>query len=109
MKLPYLERIYVSIDKLNDYLLSNTHPIGKWKARFFNSLGFDKSNVELLKKALISIAQSSEISESITTAYGVKYIIDGAIHTPKKVIKLRTVWVIEKEEKIPKFVTAYPI
>ena len=109
MKLPYLERIYVSIEKLNDYLLSDTHPIGKWKARFFKSLGFDKSNIEMLEKTLISIAQSNEISESIKTTYGVKYIIDGTVHTPKKVIKLRTVWVIEKEEKIPKFVTAYPI
>ena len=40
MKLPFAERAVVDPDKLRDYLLSSTHPVGRFKAVFFALLGW---------------------------------------------------------------------
>ena len=37
MKLPKAERVVVDITRLRDYCLSETHSVGKHKARVFNS------------------------------------------------------------------------
>jgi hypothetical protein len=44
--LPHREKAYVETRKLRDYLLSETHLVGKWKARFFRGMGFDQRNLE---------------------------------------------------------------
>jgi hypothetical protein len=39
------EYAYVPEAKLIEYLLSETHPVGRWKARFFSVADFGKTNV----------------------------------------------------------------
>jgi isocitrate dehydrogenase kinase/phosphatase len=110
MKLPNYKNAIVPIEKLNDYLLSVNHSVGSSKARFFRSIGFNEGNIETFRKALIDIARTNQIIKMQTTAYGIKYIIDGVITLPSgEEIFLRTVWIIEKEQKTPRFVTAYPL
>lgn len=60
MKLPNRENAYIPSSKLSDYLLSKTHPIEKWKGRLFRAHGFNETNVDLLEKSLISIANYEE-------------------------------------------------
>lgn len=89
--------------------MSQTHVVGKSKARLFRQLGFDDTNLELFEKALISIAADNEIVEQIATPHGKKYVIDGPLLTPTgRAINVRTVWIIETDEDIPRFVTAHP-
>jgi hypothetical protein len=110
MKLTNKEKAYVAISKFLEYLLSETHPIGKTKSKYLRSAGFNETNVSLLKQGLMNIAQSEDIIEVISSQHGVKYIIDGSIKTPAgNFIKMRTVWIIDKEQKSPRFVTAYPL
>lgn len=110
MKLPNSENAYIPASKLLDYLLSQTHPIGKTKAQYLRAVGFDKSNADLLRQGLMNLARTEEIKESITSPHGVKYIIDGAIQTPAGVyINMRTIWIIDNDQTYPRFVTAYPI
>ena len=45
MKLPNRENAYIPPRKLTEYLLSETHSIGKSKAKFFRAIGFDEENV----------------------------------------------------------------
>ena len=40
MLLPNADRAEIDPAKLRDYLLSFTHPVGRFKARFFNALGY---------------------------------------------------------------------
>jgi hypothetical protein len=41
--------------------------------------------------------------------HGKKYIVDGAIESPGgKTPMVRTVWIIDKGENIPRLVTVYP-
>jgi len=38
--IPNADRATIDATKLRDYLLSATHPIGRFKARFLTALGF---------------------------------------------------------------------
>lgn len=110
MKLPNGSKAIISRDKLTDYVLSETHATGKFKAKFFRKLGFNETNIRLFEKALRKIAKSQEVIDIISSEYGTKYIIDGEIDTPgKKVVKVKTIWIIEKGQINPRFVTVYPV
>jgi hypothetical protein len=110
MELPNKSRAYVSISKITDYLLSETHNVGKSKARFFRSFGFDETTVNQFEQGLIRIAQTESIAETTETIYGKKYVIDGELETPSgDIIHLRTVWIIETGDDIPRLITAHPL
>lgn len=102
--------IVVSEEKLVDYLLSLTHPVGRSKARFFRGLGFNEENVRLLEQSLRDIVGVAEESKAIVTAHGTKMVIDGEVKTPQgKHVKIRTVWIDDKGDRVLRFVTAYPL
>lgn len=110
MKLPNRDKAFIPRNKLVDYLLSETHPHGKSKARFFLKIGFSQSNVRALSKALKNIAKESEVNNIISSTHGEKYIVDGNIESPMgKEIKIRSIWIVDKGQKRPRFVTAYPV
>lgn len=109
MKLPNSKNAYVPNEKLIDYLLSETHIDGRTKAKFFRSIGFNEGNISKLEMVLLKVATQpvKNISESI---HGIKYIIEGEIQSPTgKVAKLRTVWILEPDKKVSRFITAYPV
>ena len=109
MKLPNGENAEIPLSKLVDYLLSLTHPVGKWKARVFQKYGFHAGNVDLLRNGLLAIAKSEDIEERIRSQHGIKYIIDGTLRGPlKAAIDVRTIWIVETGKDVPRFVTAYP-
>ena len=110
MKLPNRENAYIPSPKLHDYLLSKTHSVGRWKARFFRSLGFDETNVDVLEQRLIAIAHSENVEDVIPSAHGTKYVIDGSLQTlVSSFVQVRTVWIIDAGQNRPRFVTAYPV
>jgi len=110
LQLPNKEKAYVPRHKIMNYLLSETHAIGKSKARFLRSLGFDENTAGELEQGLLGIAQTGEVKESIVSPHGTKYVIDGFLETPRGVsVRIRTIWIIEVEHQTPRFVTAYPI
>jgi hypothetical protein len=109
-QIPNREKAYVSARKLREYLLSETHAIGKAKARFFRALGFNENNLGLLELELIAIARRKSVKETVRTPFGIKYIVDGVMSTPVGTsAKVRTIWIVESNDKRPRFVTAYPV
>lgn len=110
MKLPNSKNAIISREKLTKYLLSETHPVGGAKARFFRKLGFNESNAEKLEKALLKIARAAHVKEERKFTYGINYSIDGIINTPSgKRVRITTVWFAETSNSSPRFVTAYPV
>jgi hypothetical protein len=110
MKLPNREHAYIPPSKLQGYLLSETHPIGKAKAGFFHAVGFTKSSADQLERALRIIAYSKDVREVIESPYGTKYILEGEVETPTgRIVQVRTVWIIDAGQDHPRFVTAYPL
>lgn len=110
MKLPNRDKAIVHRNKLLSYLLSETHPVGSTKARFFHNLGFNKTNVDQLERALLNITRTNDIKSERKFVYGTNYVIDGIIDTPsgKKVV-ITSVWFIKTARSRPRFVTAYPV
>lgn len=110
MKLPNSDSAYIASRKLKEYLLSESYPIGRSKAKFSRSPGFDEKNFNLLERGLTTIVRSQEIKEIESSPHGTKYIIEGFIGTPSgNQVQIRTVWIIETGEARPRFVTAYPL
>jgi hypothetical protein len=110
MELPNKLRAYVSISKITDYLLSETHAVGKSKAKFFRSFGFNEANVSQFEQGLVDIARTEMVVETTETVYGKKYVVDGQLKTPSgDMIHLRTVWIIETGDDVPRLVTAHPL
>ena len=110
MKLLNSKNAVIPKEKLIKYVLSETHPIGKFKAKLFRSLGFNETNLHLFEKELQSLAKLQDVKDIVKSQYGTKYIIEGQIRTPNRtVLKIQTVWIIEKNQNIPRFVTVYPV
>ena len=109
MKLPNNESAYVQQPKIVSYLLSEAHSVGKSKAKFFRSLGFDEFNTELLIQGLLNIARSYDVTETLKTIHGTKYVIVGDLHTPSdRTVTILTVWIVDAGTGAPRFITARP-
>jgi hypothetical protein len=109
MELPNGDEASVPDRKLREYLLSETHPVGKAKARFWRSNGFDDHNLEALREALIAIARSGEMVAALPSPHGVKYVVEGMLYTPlDSSVRVQTVWIVESGQVIPRLVPAYP-
>jgi hypothetical protein len=52
LKLPSIESAVVDPKKIRDYLLSTSHPLGRFKASFFLALGYTTSSWDLLANDL---------------------------------------------------------
>ena len=110
MKLPNYERAVVTRAKVADYLLSETHRDGRHKAVFFKRFGFAVEEWERLVQALQEHAAEHEVTRVEASRYGQRYIIERTIHSPGGRNPLtRTVWFVETDEDMPRFVTAYPL
>jgi hypothetical protein len=110
MKLPNAEKAIVAEAKLIQYLLNETHPTGKDKAAFFVRFGFSAAKWEILKQALLSHAAANEVTSSLTTPEGIHYAVDGPLLSPDgRNPLLKSVWTIDTDSDIPRFVTAYPL
>jgi hypothetical protein len=98
----------IAPEKLRDYLLPPIHPIGRYKALFFRTLGYDQTSCQQLETDLRSLA--SLPAESLeSTEHGTKYAIIGRLAGLNgRVAEIVTVWIILAGEDAPRFVTAYP-
>lgn len=110
MKLPNAEKALTTRKKVLDYLLAEGHPHGRHKAAFFTRFGFDAARWEELAEVLREHAILNEVAKAETTPFGVRYTIEGQMNTPDHRQPLvRSVWFVEKGEKLPRLVTAYPV
>jgi hypothetical protein len=110
MKLPFASEAEVPKAKIVLYLLNLNHSRGKGKARFFLAHGFNSEKWETFVTALRRHAVENDIARQINSRLGLTFVIEGPMITPnEKVALVRSVWFIETGEKIPRFVTAYPL
>ncbi len=109
MKLPNAEAAIIDADKLRDYLLSPAHPVGRFKAAFFRSLGYSREDWTQFENDLREYHLTEDFSDILESRYGVKYVIRANLKGPSgETVELVSVWIILKEEDAPRFVTAYP-
>ena len=108
MKLPNSNRAEIPPEKLRDYLLSPSHPVGRFKSRFFRSLGYTPENWESLAEALLRVAETGD-AEEVPSPFGRKFAVLGEIpNEDGEPAPILTVWIISPGDENPRFVTAYP-
>ncbi len=109
MKLANPDLLIVEQEKITDYLLNAAHPDNGGKAQFFFSAGFSREGWQMLAAAFQQLAGTFLVTKKVESAHGIKYVVDGKMTTPSgKMCEVRTIWIIDKGEKMPRLVTAYP-
>ena len=108
MLLPNAGVAEIDPQKLHGYLLSHTHPIGRFKARVFASAGYRSDNWQQLQRDLQVIAQSADAVLARSEAYGQFFEVRAMLHGPDGTLPVLTVWILRTGESFPRFVTAYP-
>jgi hypothetical protein len=107
--LPNTDRAEIDSGKLRDYLLSPTHPVGRFKARFFKALGYVAAEWQTLEADLRIQHLSQRAKPGPKLAYGQSYTIRAILKGPNgQAAMVVSVWFIGVASDVPRFVTAYP-
>ncbi len=95
--------------KVREYLLSPSHPVGRFKAKFFASLGFGSENWRELSAAIMKIAGSDTARLVEENQYGRKYLVFGTLTGPTGAsAAVQSVWFVGSGDDTPRLVTVYP-
>lgn len=70
MELPKPQGAVVDVEKVRDYLLSPTHPIGRLKAAFFTGLGYRETDWGRLHKDIQDVALLDAATPGRFTRFG---------------------------------------
>ena len=109
MKLPNANKSVMEREKIADYLLNPAHPDNGGKAAFFQGLGFHRDQWEMLATAMLALASKAEVTQSMKSPHGQKYIVIGRIESPTGQSALvQTIWIVDKGWDVARLVTAYP-
>ena len=109
MKAPNAELAVVDPAKVRDYLLSPEHPVGRFKATFFGSIGYSRDDWQVLAAGLLEIIASEDAELGDQSAFGDKYEVRGTLVGPAgRSATIVTVWIVLAGETAPRFVTAFP-
>jgi hypothetical protein len=109
MMLPESENAIVDAAKVRDYLLSHEHPVGRFKAVFFEALGYSRNGWSRLQQDLLELGRAGAAVQGQSSDFGRKYEVRGSLQGPSgRRAEVVTVWVILVRENVPRFVTAFP-
>ena len=109
MSLPNADRAIVDPAKIRDYLLSASHPVGRFKAAFFFSLGYSEDRWEVLRDHVLALARTGIALPGRPSPYGRKFDLDGILTGPSgRSAAVRMVWMLRIGEEIPRLVTVMP-
>jgi hypothetical protein len=75
VSLPNVDIVVVEDSKVRDYLLSPTHPVGRFKSVFFFALGFSPDRWEALRDALLELARTGDAVPGQASPFGLKFEI----------------------------------
>ena len=109
MRLPNADQAIIEPRKLRGYLLSTSHPVGRFKARFFAALGYDAQTWQAFEADLRTqhLTADAELSETLSDGqlFTIRAILNGRNGQSAPVL---SVWFVPTVRGVPRFVTAYP-
>ena len=82
MRLPSAERAVVDEAKVRGYLLAAKHPVSRFKAAFFRTLGYSPADWLHLQQSLVAHALTAEAMPESASAYGQKFRIRAMLQGP---------------------------
>lgn len=108
MKLPQAEAVRIDAQKVRDYLLSQTHPVGRFKARVFAAIGFDENTADAFLAEVRRIAAAGDVVAVEDFEYGRKYTVPGELTGSAGRLQVLTVWIQEPGRADVRLVTVRP-
>src|SRR5437667_12149957 len=99
--LPNADQAIIESVKLHGYLLSTSHPIGRFKAAFFAKLGYTSANWQALDLALREqhLTQTAALVE--TSVHGRKYETRAILKGPTgQSAVVLSAWMIRANESV---------
>jgi hypothetical protein len=83
--------------------------VGRFKAAFFASLGYETDNWQDLDRALRTAATQADAETDERTPYGQKYRIRSILEGPGgRSAEIVSVWIVLYHEATPRLVTVMP-
>lgn len=109
VRLPEAATAVVEPAKVRDYLLSPEHPVGRYKATFFASLGYTRSDWHRLRGDLLRLIAAEDAVPGRPSDFGTKYEVRGTLRGPAgRHAEVVTVWIVLIGDSVARFVTAFP-
>jgi hypothetical protein len=109
VRLPNSDRGIVDDAKVRDYLLSSSHPVGRFKSAFFTTLGFSPHDWPALRDALLAFARTADATPGKPSPFGPKFEIRAILVGPSgRQAPVVTIWMIPDGQDFAHFVTAFP-
>ena len=110
MLLPNASKAIIKKEKITDYVLSFDHFEGKNKARVFLSvLGLKKENANFLINEIKDAILVNDALKQSQSVYGTKYTVDFDLRFEKRIARVRTAWLIENDNQLPRLITCFII
>jgi hypothetical protein len=108
VKLPNGEHAVVDLVKLRDYVLSQSHPRGKHKARvFLAALEISAADADGLRTALLESARTGDAVPGASDEFGTRYTIDFEMVLPARRARVRGSWIIRLDDGVPRLTSCY--
>ena len=110
-KLPNADLCFVAERKITNYLLDVANENGKHKARFFLAFGFTIEEWQVMAAALKQHAAAHEVTSMVAReTFGTNYVIEGPLMTPDgRNPQVRVIWAIDRDDTVPRLISAYPL
>ncbi len=106
--LPNADKAVAPLEKLRGYSLDSSHPVGKHKARVFASaLGMTEKDAARLREMILQAVLTNEAIEAGTNEHGIRYTVDFHMLGLKGAVTIRTAWIIDAGEIIPRLTSCY--
>jgi hypothetical protein len=103
------ESVVIAEAKLRDYLLSDTHPVGRFKAAFLRALGFSSENWAELDSAIRAQVVPLDVAPGKPSPHGTKYETDGILRGPNdRAARVVVVWIVYPGDSRRHLLTLYP-
>lgn len=107
--LPNFANAQIDANKLVNYALNPSHPVGGNKARVFESaLGYNQTNATHMIAQIRQQLPNSRAVPGVRDQYGQRFTVDMPIAGPNgNTVTIRTGWIIEIGSIIPRLTTTY--
>lgn len=89
-------------------MLSTSHPVGRFKARFFLELGFQTEDWGTFVEALREQHLTGEAMPAPPDQYGQRFVVRAILQGLAGGAHVVSVWFVRTGEDFARFVTAYP-
>jgi hypothetical protein len=107
--LPNTHLAEIDPQKLHGYLLSKTHPVGRFKARFFAALGYAAERWQEFEAALRIQHLTEEVQPGESLAEGQVFTIRAILKGPNgQSAVVLSVWFVDAAGGAPRFVPPIP-